>query len=395
MNPSLLDFRFVLLLTAFGVLRWLCPPRYYIPYAAVMSGVMVGFASPSTLLVIGAITVLFIYPLHRLMRTSVDRGWPKLVYTTLLVAGLGIIVSLFFSFKVCLSIDTLWFERSELMQSFLSVVGFSYFTCRAIDFLHIQAITKISERNPLALAYYALFPATLSSGPIQKYRDFRQQLSNPAPLTKSLVLASAYRITRGYFLKIVIASVLDGMVEKLLAVEHHNPLTSSLALCLLYLYFYCDFAGYSDIAIGFGLLAGIKVPENFRMPFLATTVSEFWRNWHITLVDWFRDHVYIPLGGMQGSRLHAGLLALFIMMLCGFWHGLSFSFMAWGLWHGSVLFVEAVCGSKPLPPTLRQGPWFWWRVFWVNARVAFGSIFFLPNTGSIFKVLNGFTGWIV
>jgi alginate O-acetyltransferase complex protein AlgI len=176
-----------------------------------------------------------------------------------------------------------------------------------------------------------------------------------------------------------------------LAIESPTASVSALIVAVLYLYFYFDFAGYSDIAIALGLLLGIKVPENFRKPFLATTISEFWRNWHITLVDWFRDHVFIPLGGMRSSRIGAGALALLIMVLCGLWHGLTLSFLLWGTWHGVALFIEAASGTKPIPPVARHGPRFWWRVLWTNSRVALAGLLFLPDTAAIIRVLRGFT----
>src|SRR5258705_11970567 len=118
------------------------------------------------------------------------------------------------------------------------------------------------------------------------------------------------------------ASLLNEGVERMLGGGDMTFLSSVVTIILFYLYFYFDFAGYSDVAIGYGLLMGITVPENFREPFLATTVSEFWRNWHITLVDWFRYHVFIPLAGMQGTKVRAAILSFFIMVLCGFWQGL-------------------------------------------------------------------------
>jgi alginate O-acetyltransferase complex protein AlgI len=280
-----------------------------------------------------------------------------------------------------------------LRTDVLALVGFSYFIFRAISFLHIQAILKKTESNPLAVLWYTLFPPTLTSGPIQKYQDFRQQLSTPVPLTRSSVLEATYRITRGYFRKVVLAFLLNQGITKVLGLEQLNLLTSVLLVALLYFYFYFDFAGYSDIAIGFGLLIGIRVPENFRKPFLATNVSEFWRNWHITLVDWFRDHVFIPLGGMQTTRVRAAAIAFLIMVLCGLWHGLTLALLAWGVWHGLLLVSEAIAGSRPVPPSQRHGPNYWARVLWTNARVALGCIFFLPASDSMLKVLSGFAHW--
>ncbi|MHC4471798.1 MAG: MBOAT family O-acyltransferase, partial [Planctomycetota bacterium] len=138
---------------------------------------------------------------------------------------------------------------------------------------------------------------------------------------------------------------------------------------------------------------GIRVPENFRKPFTATSVTEFWRHWHISLVDWFREHVFIPLGGMRSSRTRAAFLAFIIMALVGLWHGLTWMFLAWGAWHGAMLLLEAVTGSRPMARTARHGPAFWSRVLWTNARVAIGGVFFLPATDSFGFVLEGFLHW--
>jgi alginate O-acetyltransferase complex protein AlgI len=392
-NASLLDWKFVALLAVVGVLRAIVPQRFYILFGVTSSAALVGLAAPQTLLVIGGVTLFYVYPLHRLMLAARERGYSETVSKWLLGLGIAGLVALLMGFKLYKQFSVPWLAGPWLAPGVLALVGFSYFIFRAISFLHIQAILKMDERRPWVLLWYTLFPPTITSGPIQKYQDFRQQTAAPLPLDRSVVLAAVYRVTRGYFRKVVVAFVLNEAVTRVLAAGQLTIITSIAATFLLYLYFYFDFAGYSDIAIGFGLLMGIKVPENFRKPFLATTVSEFWRNWHITLVDWFRDHVFIPLGGMQVSRAKAAALALMVMVLCGLWHGLTFALLAWGTWHGLLLLSEGLSGSRPVPPALRQGVNYWSRVLWTNARVAFGCIFFLPGSEAMFKVFRGFVSW--
>ena len=233
---------------------------------------------------------------------------------------------------------------------------------------------------------------TLTSGPIQRFVDFRDQLAESRPLSTTDFKSAAYRITRGYFRKICLAYFFHELLTSTLATENPVGYLSVLIVVSQYVSFYFDFAGYSDIAIGFGLLLGIKVPENFKMPFLATSIGEFWRNWHITLMAWFRDHVFLPLGGAR-SKTKGACLALLVMVLCGLWHGITWMFLGWGLFHGLMLAVEHARGVKPVPRAMRRGLGYWSKVAWTNALVASSMIFFLPNSDSMFTVLKGLTRW--
>lgn len=393
MTASFLDLRFVLVLCLIVLSRRIWPQRFYLQLGVLSSSLLLALAAPKTLIAISSITILLVLPLLMLNRSTDRLRLPTIAKKSLLPISIVIVVALLILFKVYRQFTVPWLGGAWLRENVLALVGFSYFIFRLIDYLHIQILTKPEKNKPWELLYYVLFPPTITSGPIQKYSDFHKQVANPQPFSASLVLNAGYRLTRGYFRKTVVAVLLDGAIKKFDAIVQPNGFISILTLFLLYLYFYYDFAGYSDIAIGFGLLLGIRVPENFRRPFRSTSISEFWRNWHITLVDWFRDHVFIPLGGMRGSRIHAASLAFFIMALCGIWHGLTLNFIIWGLWHGVNLFGEAMLGIRPIPPGLRKGPKYWVRVCWTNARVAAGCVFFLPDFQAISRILSGFTHW--
>jgi alginate O-acetyltransferase complex protein AlgI len=391
LTASLLDLQFLALLGLLCLSRVLWPRRHYAILGALASAALVALASRHTFVAIACLTLFYIFPAHRLMRAfgSTDARRTRL----LLFVSIAGLVSLLVVYKLYQNFPVPILGSSRLRPEVVALVGFSYFLFRAISFFHIQSILPIDERSPWPLLYFFFFPPTLTSGPIQKYQDFRQQLTSPAPLTREALGSATYRITRGYFRKLFVASSLNGGVEWLFAHAGTSAYVSIAIVTLLYLYFYYDFAGYSDIAIGFGHLLGIHVPENFRRPFLATSITEFWRNWHITLVDWFRDQLFIPMGGMSGGRFRAGALALLIMVLCGLWHGVTYSFLLWGTWHGTMLFAEAVSGSKPLPPSRRHGWNYWFRVSWTNARVAIASVLFLPDAASSVMVLRGFAKW--
>ena len=389
LNLSLLDLYFILLLIGIAALRRFCPPQWFPLFGAIASAAAIGIASWKTLATIAGITLFYLFPVHLLWRQM--KGASARQRRVLLACSIAGLVLLFIVFKTYRifewSFGGLW--RADWL---LTTVGFSYFVLRAIGFLHIQSILEFRDRTPWRLLFFMLFPPTFTSGPIQKYQDFVKQVGSPLPLTRPVVMEAAYRITRGYFRKAVVAYILDEGVKQLLGLPAHNVLSSVVLIVCLYLFFYFDFAGYSDVAIGFGALMGIRVPENFKQPLLTTSITEFWRHWHITLVDWFRDNVFVPLGGMQSSRSRAALLGLLIMTLSGLWHGFATGFLLWGLWHGSLLFLEAMTNSKPLPPTQRHGGRYWGRVMWTNAKVALGGLLFLPLS-SVQAVLEGFARW--
>jgi alginate O-acetyltransferase complex protein AlgI len=390
---SLLDLKFLGLLTVVAISRPLWPVRHYPLCAAIASAVLIGLASPTTLAVILFLSIAIIYPAFRLLSLAHERKWPRWQARLTLFGAIGTFVALLFLFKVHRHFTFPWAGQKWFSKELLALVGFSYFVLKAISLLHLQSILKHKERSPWSILSFTLFPPTITSGPIQKFQDFHEQVNRPLPLSWAVARTAGYRITRGYFRKVAVAFALNGVIEKMLPAKEFTIATSIAIITLLYLYFYFDFAGYSDIAIGFGLLIGIKVPENFRKPFLATTVSEFWRNWHITLVDWFRDNIFIPLGGMQASRQRAAMLAFLIMALCGLWHGITWPFFAWGLWHGAVLCIEALTGSKPVPPARRSGLRYWVQVLWTNARVALPCVLFLPDSATIARIASGFTRW--
>jgi len=389
MTPSLLSVAFLFLLAVLIVVRRLVAVRFNTLVGAVGSGLLIGLASPATLTAIGGIAVAYLFPLHRLNVAIRRRNGSKRARMLVFALGVSGLVGLMLSFKIYQRFTLPFLDGTVLGQRVLVLFGFSYFLFRAINFLYMQYLVDFSESSPLPVLYYCLFPTTLTSGPIQKYLDFRAQLAQPAPMDLQNFITGTYRITRGFFRKLCVAFLLDKVVITLLALANMAAWQSIVVIISLYLFFYFDFAGYSDIAIGFGLLLGVRVPENFKRPFMSTSLTEFWRNYHITLVDWLRDHVFIPLGGMRAGRLKAGLLAALIMILCGMWHGLTVPFLLWGLWHGGHMLVESVLGMRPIPRTARQGFRYWSLVLWTNTRVALGALLFLPDPHKAAVVLRG------
>ncbi|WP_301102037.1 MBOAT family O-acyltransferase [Propionivibrio sp.] len=225
------------------------------------------------------------------------------------------------------------------------------------------------------LLYLVFFPQ-LIAGPIIKAKDFFPQVGHK--YLQEIDFAACFRIlVLGYFLKTVVADNL-GEQTAWMAYPHFQRKSSLELLLLLYGYsaqIFADFAGYSLIAIGIAKLFGYRLPDNFNFPYLSSSISEFWRRWHISLSSWLRDYLYIPLGGNKYGVLRTYANLIVVMFLGGLWHGAAWSFAFWGLWHGVGLVME-----RPW-----QKSWFMtsdhpflrgFRVFLVFNFVSFGWLFF-------------------
>lgn len=227
-------------------------------------------------------------------------------------------------------------------------VGISFYTFHQlsmlVDIYKDRTLPKPSFGN--TLLYITLFPQ-LVAGPIVRYNFIAQQLVSRKE-TSERFYRGIQLFIKGLAKKVILANTLALLANSII---DSNPdyLTSSAAWlgAIAYtLQIYYDFSGYTDMALGLGLLFGFELPENFNLPYTAKSIKEFWRKWHISLSTWFRDYVYIPLGGSKNgnSRTYFNLLVVFL--LTGFWHGASWSFVFWGMFHGTFLLVEKLGFDK-------------------------------------------------
>jgi alginate O-acetyltransferase complex protein AlgI len=191
------------------------------------------------------------------------------------------------------------------------------------------------------MVYGTFFPIILA-GPISRATSFIPQLDNIQISLDNLY--KGYRLfVIGLFLKVFVADRIAFYVN--FFYENHevfNALTSWLAVLSYSIQIYCDFAGYSNMAIGVALMLGIRIEENFNFPYLAGSIIEFWRRWHITLSTWIKDYLYIPLGGSRKGIFRKHFNLLVAMTLCGLWHGAAFTFVLWGFMHGLFLVVDHI-----------------------------------------------------
>lgn len=223
-------------------------------------------------------------------------------------------------------------------------IGISFFTFQALSYLiDVYRSQATAERSFSTLALFiSMFPQ-LIAGPIVRFQSIQTQLHD-----RSLSIDAAYRGAQlfvvGLAQKVLIADTLAFPADRIFALPV-DQLGTGLAwfgAACYTLQIYFDFAGYSTMAIGLGLIAGFRLPKNFDYPYIAQSVTEFWRRWHMTLSRWFRDYLYIPLGGNREGQRRTYRNLLIVFVLCGLWHGAAWNFLVWGLWHGGFLVLERV-----------------------------------------------------
>jgi alginate O-acetyltransferase complex protein AlgI len=227
-------------------------------------------------------------------------------------------------------------------------IGISFFTFHAISYVvDVHRRDATAQKSPVHAALYLLLFPQLIAGPIIRYRDIADQLARRL-VTLDDFGYGVRRFVIGLAKKVLVANVVGGPADRIFAMPLAELSTGHawLGLVCYTLQIYFDFSGYSDMAIGLGRMFGFRFPENFRWPYIAGNVQEFWRRWHISLSTWFRDYLYIPLGGNRVSpaRRYRNLVTVFF--LCGLWHGASWNFVIWGLWHGTFLVIERVTSNR-------------------------------------------------
>lgn len=238
--------------------------------------------------------------------------------------------------------------RSDIAYRNIALpIGISFFTFQGLSYvIDVYRRQVLPQKNPLYIALYiSMFPQ-LIAGPIVRYIDVEKQLTHRSVTTDKFYLG-IQRFTVGLFKKAVIANTLALPADNIFALNVAGTLSCSLAWLGAVLYtlqILFDFSGYSDMAIGLGHMLGFTFAENFREPYTSRSVREFWRRWHISLSTWFRDYVYIPMGGSRSGNVYLHLLIVFF--LTGLWHGAAFNFIAWGLWHGAFLLLERLWSKK-------------------------------------------------
>ena len=256
------------------------------------------------------------------------------------------------------------FDLSDMVKeftnsNFVSIAGISFFTFQAISY--IVDVYRENIKKPYSLlevfAYISFFP-TIMSGPIMRASDFVQQVDRP-PTDAAEIQQGFLLILSGLFKKVVLSSYLSEHIVRQVFAAPENYSSAAIAVGIYgyAIQIFCDFSGYTDLAMGVGRLLGYRLPPNFNSPYLATNLKDFWNRWHISLSTWLRDYLYISLGGNRKGTVRTYTNLMLTMLIGGLWHGGAWTFLIWGALHGLGLVIYhafAAYQRKHPSPWLQQ-----------------------------------------
>jgi alginate O-acetyltransferase complex protein AlgI len=278
--------------------------------------------------------------------------WPDKPLFPLLIIG-NLLVLVVFKYAGFLSANIDAVAGTGLHQMFGGIVlpaGVSFFVFQAISYITDVRRKDIEpDRSLVAYSAYQSFFPHLIAGPIVRYRDVIGDIRQPVRSVDNFAIGVT-RFAHGLFKKVVIADGVAPIADAVFALPASDVdfATAWIGAVAYGIQIYFDFSGYSDMAIGMARMFGIRFHENFERPYASRSITEFWRRWHISLSSWFRDYVYIPLGGSRGSAFVTYRNLLIVFAVTGLWHGAAWTFVLWGLYHGLFLMAERMAFRTPL-----------------------------------------------
>ena len=330
------------------------PERYKLLLLAVMSILFYSWGSPSQLLVL-VLSMGFNYTAGMEIDRYLEKDRPGVARIALFAA---VIVDV-----AVLAI----FKYTTLTMP----IGISFYTFSIISYLaDIYKGDALAEESPVHFVLFVTFFPKITSGPIVRYCDFKEQLSNLA-VTRYSLGDGMNLFLIGLFKKVLIADTLGSAFGQVTGLGRMAAATAWMGMLFYGLQLYFDFSGYSDMAIGLSRIFGFRFDKNFDYPYLSTSVSEFWRRWHISLGAWFRNYVYIPLGGNRCSPLRQAGNLMAVWVLTGIWHGSTWNYLVWGLYHGAFVLLEKFA-LKDILPKIPTGI----RIFVTDLIAFLGWVFF-------------------
>ena len=334
-------------------------------------------------------SVLINYGLALAMRSRDSSGWRRAWLVLGIAANIGVLVG----FKYTNFALSTYGSIADAVVPQLDLplpLGISFFTFQALAYLiDLYRGEYEVQRNPVKLALaIAAFP-TITAGPILRYKAMREQLGE-RPVLLSDFARGLRRFAIGMGKKILIANNVAFVAQSIFEFgpTQYGAVGAWIGAICWTLQIYYDFSGYSDMAIGLGMMMGFRYPENFNYPYIATSVSDFWRRWHMSLSSFFRDYVYIPLGGNRVSNARWIMNMGVVWALTGLWHGASWTFVGWGLYYGVVLVLERFVLAR----VLERLPRFVRHVYLLLVVIVGWVLFMSPSIEAARQVLGAMIG---
>ncbi|QCK13890.1 MBOAT family O-acyltransferase [Mangrovivirga cuniculi] len=322
---------------------------------------------------------------------STDQSRRKFLLTISVLSNLGILFFFkyfnFFSSNVQDVINVFNINYEVPLLQVLLPVGISFYTFQTMSYtIDVYRKQQSAEKNIFTFALYVSYFPQLVAGPIERPRQLLPQLKSKTTFDYSRVTSGSRLMAWGFFKKLVIADRAAMIVNEIFNNPNDYHGWYVIFGSVLFAYqIYCDFSGYSDIAIGTARILGVELMKNFERPYFSKSISEFWKRWHISLSTWFRDYVYIPLGGNRASRPRWYMNLFITFLVSGFWHGANWTFIVWGALHGFYL-IFAILYEKPKNRInekigLNKVPWLYNKIqlFSTFILVLIGWVFFRAN----------------
>ena len=366
-------------LPIFLIVYFIVPKKYKNIVLLIFSFIFYFYGEPKYILLM-LLEVLFAY----FMTLSLEKNKSKSLLTVMISFHL-ILLCIFKYFNFIIdNVNTIFSSNITLLNIVLPI-GISFYTFQIISYEVDVYKGKIKASKNLLefMTYVFLFPQ-LIAGPIVRYENINKELKS-RKVTFEDFSNGVNRFIIGLFKKVVIANNIGELCNTLVGSDEVSVLLYWILGISYMLQIYFDFSGYSDIAIGIGNMIGFKFPENFNYPYIADSVTNFWRRWHMTLSSWFRDYVYIPLGGNRVSTLKHIRNIFIVWILTGLWHGASWNFIIWGLYFGIILIIEKYFLNKvleKLPKIIRI-------IYTLFIVMISFIIFSSDNLSSAFTIIKG------
>ncbi len=343
------SLQFILFFFAFFLILFSIPVNFRKYWLLIASCYFYMVFKPIYLLILFTIILIDFFSGKKIEKSQKNK---KIWLAVSLVSNIGILVFYkYFNFlneNISSILNLFSIQNPIPLLTIILPIGLSFHTFQAMSYtIEVYRGKQPAEKNILIYSLYVMYFPQLVAGPIERPQNLIHKLKNTISFNTNNILSGLFRISIGLFKKVVIADRLALFTDPVFNdISNSNGLSIFVATIFFAFQIYCDFAGYTDIAIGISKMMGISLMENFKNPYFSTSLSEFWTRWHISLSSWFKDYLYIPLGGNKTKLIRWIFNILIVFFLSGLWHGSRWNFIIWGLLHGLMLIVETTLNKS-------------------------------------------------